>query len=230
MESRFINAGPKNIKVLVRAANQSVQSFDLQLNVLNLADVSHGLVQGAYAYQSRFNEWQPRSVYEGDVNSDIDYKPDPIDGVESIVSTLENYDETALVIKTQGSGVLSFDWMVEDSDVLDLSVYMNGELYKKLDIDGLFVREEILVDSEGVSTFEFRLSPGDEWPSTLAMQSDAKTLQAHLKTLRFEADSSPVEAKSLSSKGSDSGGGSGLWLVLLGLVLCVSKLREQTNG
>ncbi len=237
VNTRFVNDGAQTILLtltLGEEESQETREFELNANVLAASDFSNSYASYAFLYLERSNEWErvsdlvARGLEEGVVFGD--FARDEINGVEGLASSLANYDATILYVKTNGAGTLYFDWLLEDTTYLDLSLSLNGVNVSTLDYQGAFVRESVVVEDEGVSTWEFVLTQGDEWVDLPGFESQVRAKAAVIKALRFDPVNPPETVEEESGSSSGSGGGSvSWWGVLILMLLSLHRQLRQTG-
>ncbi|WP_156509163.1 GlyGly-CTERM sorting domain-containing protein, partial [Oleiphilus sp. HI0132] len=164
-------------------------SFELSGNVIGEADFSSSVGEGVFFFIEKQNEW--------DLQGDI---------VSELVSDYTLYEQTMLIGKVDGSGQLSFDWKVDDTSVMDVSLWINGEELSEYKPAEAYGRETIVLPEDQVNTVEWRMARGELWRSTSesSLGDEGKTL--YLKSVNFTADNPDVAEDTSPSNSKSSGG------------------------
>lgn len=206
LKTNFLSPGLKEFGLdLHLDGREAPLHMDLSLNVIDAADFSASFGESVFLYQQRHNEW----ALQGEI-------------VAELVSNLSLYEETRVLVKVNGSGEFSFDWKLDDADVLEVSVLLNGVALDELAVTESYRRETIMLTENKINTIEWVLKKTPAWGA--AVDHDDRSKQVYLKAVRFVSDQPEEESDSSSA---DSGGGSvGLFAPFVLLFLAVFKVSS----
>jgi secreted trypsin-like serine protease len=203
VKTNFLSAGLKEFGLAVHLDGYDAPSHSsLALNVIDVADFSASFGEEVYLYQQRYNEW----ALQGDI-------------VTELVSDLSLYEQTRVLVKVDGSGEFSFDWKLDDSDVLDVSLLLNGVLLDELAVTESYRRETVVLPDNQINTFEWVLTKTPAWGAQV--NHNDKTKRVHLKTMTFVSDQ--VEEEPVNVAAGSGGGSLGLTTLFALLLLSVLK-------
>lgn len=186
----FLSPGIKFATLMIGVeGKEESYSFELSGNVIGEADFSSSVGEGVFFFIEKQNEW--------DLQGDI---------VSELVSDYTLYEQTMLIGKVDGSGQLSFDWKVDDTSVMDVSLWINGEELSEYKPAEAYGRETIVLPEDQVNTVEWRMARGELWRSTSesSLGDEGKTL--YLKSVNFTADNPDVVEDTSPSNSKSSGG------------------------